>query len=189
MESVGTGVLQATALAVSSIQRLCRRLVRYLDIVCVCVCVCVCLHSLRRQQSDFCAGSPRSVCSSWPSSADSRLQRRLFSIDGDRGRVGILSALSATARIVCGAGSMYGTVSVRLSVRLSQHGPTAANPLLQVCCCRPEATDCCTAGAQQQRAAGECGQCHVVGVCKKLNSDFVLAGCVTASIASVCSRA
>ena len=40
MESVGTGVLQATALAVSSIQRLCRRLVRYLDIVCVCVCVC-----------------------------------------------------------------------------------------------------------------------------------------------------
>jgi len=38
MESVGTGVLQATALAVSSIQRLCRRLVRYLDIVCVCVC-------------------------------------------------------------------------------------------------------------------------------------------------------
>ena len=126
MESVGTGVLQATAIAVSSIQRLCRRLVRYLDIVCVCVCVCVCLHSLRRQQSDFCAGSPRSVCSSWPSSADSRLQRRLLSIDGDRGRVGILSALSATARILCGAGSMYGTVSVRLSVRLS-HLSTACS--------------------------------------------------------------
>ena len=67
---------------------------------------------------------------------------------------------------------MYGTVSVRLSVRLSQHGPTAANPLLQVCCCRPEATDCCTAGALQQRAAGECGQCDVVGVRKKLNTDL-----------------
>ena len=49
-------------------------------------------------------------------------------------------------------------VSVRTvySVPL-QHGPTAANPLLQVCCCGPGGQeiwiDCCTAGAQQQRRA------------------------------------
>jgi len=28
-------------------------------------------------------------------------------------------------------------------------------------------------GAQQQRAAGECGQCHVVSVRKKLNTDLL----------------
>jgi len=51
-----------------------------------------------------------------------------------------------------------------MSVRLSQHGPAAANPLLQ------------TAGLllwawragdndrlmQQRHAVGECGQCHIV---------------------------
>ena len=44
-------------------------------------------------------------------------------------------AIIGTARIVCRVGSMkrYG---VRPSVCLSQHGPTAANPLLQVCWCR-----------------------------------------------------
>ena len=34
------------------------------------------------------------------------------------------------------------------SVSLSQHGPTAANPLLQVCCCGPSqqelSIDCCS---------------------------------------------
>jgi len=64
------------------------------------------------------------------------------------------------------------------SVYLFQHGPTAANPLLQVCCCGPgkqeTAIDCCTVGAQQQRrAVGECGQCHVVSVRRKLNTDFI----------------
>ena len=59
--------------------------------------------------------------------------------------------------------------SVRLSVRLSQHEPTAANPLLQVCCCGPGRQEIsihrCMAGAQQHRhAAGKCGQCHVVSV-------------------------
>ena len=43
-------------------------------------------------------------------------------------------------------------VAVRcLSVRLSVC-PTAANPLLQVCCCEPGGQDCCTAGAQQRAA-------------------------------------
>jgi len=69
-------------------------------------------------------------------------------------------------------------------------------PQQQTRCCRfavvgrKRLIDCCTAGALQQRAAGECGQCHVGGVRKKLNTDFVLAGCVTASVReSVCSRA
>jgi len=49
-------------------------------------------------------------------------------------------------------------VTVRcLSICLSQQGPTAANPLLQVCCCGPGgqeiSVDCCTASAQQQRRA------------------------------------
>jgi len=59
-----------------------------------------------------------------------------------------------------------------------QHGPTAVKPLLRVCCCgRGEQeilVDCCTAGAKQQRrAAGECGQCHVVSVRRKLNTDLL----------------
>jgi len=51
---------------------------------------------------------------------------------------------------------------------------TAANPLLQVCCCgrgRWETSiDCYTARAAR-RAAGECGQCHVVSVRRKLNRE------------------
>jgi len=42
------------------------------------------------------------------------------------------------------------------SVCLSQHGSTAANQMLQVCCCGP--------GRQQQSAASECGQCYIVSV-------------------------
>jgi len=53
------------------------------------------------------------------------------------------------------------------SVCLSQHGPSAANPLLQVCCCG--------SGRQEIRsiaagAAGKCGQCHVVSVRRPLNT-------------------
>ena len=56
------------------------------------------------------------------------------------------------------------------TVTQSKHGPTAANPLLQVYCCWPdgwryqsnEFDHRSTASAQQQqRAACECGQCHV----------------------------
>jgi len=36
-------------------------------------------------------------------------------------------------RVVCGTGSVH---RYCLSARLSRHGPTATNPLLQVCCCR-----------------------------------------------------
>jgi len=47
------------------------------------------------------------------------------------------------------------------SICLSQHGLTAANPLLQVCCCWPGkheiSIDCGGSG-------NECGQCHVVSV-------------------------
>ena len=47
-----------------------------------------------------------------------------------------------TACIICGAESMK-----CYSVCLSQYGPTAANPLLQVCCCVPDeqvtSIDCC----------------------------------------------
>jgi len=42
--------------------------------------------------------------------------------------------ITVTAHIVCGAGSMKQGL---LSVCLSQHGRTAANQLLQVCCCGP----------------------------------------------------
>jgi len=63
-----------------------------------------------------------------------------------------------TARIVCGAGSTkrYG---VRPSVRpvcLSQHGPIAANPMLQVCCCGPGgqeiSIDCDSSGMRRANA-------------------------------------
>ena len=62
---------------------------------------------------------------------------------------------------------------------MSQHGPTAANLLLQVCNCghdwQETAIDCCTIGAQQQRRAeGVCGQCHVVSVRRMLNTDLLL---------------
>ena len=72
------------------------------------------------------------------------------------------------------------TMSVRLSpsVGLSQHGPAAANPLLHrfgaVCPAGRRSIDCCTAGAQQRRAAGERGQCHVVSVRRKLNTDLFI---------------
>ena len=53
------------------------------------------------------------------------------------------------------------TVSVCSSACLSEHVPTAANPLVQVCCCGPGrqeiSIDCCVAGArQQQRAVPRC---------------------------------
>jgi len=51
-------------------------------------------------------------------------------------------------------------MSVRLSVCLFQHGPTAANPLLQVCCCGPGgqeiSTDCCSSGGGRMRAVPRC---------------------------------
>ena len=47
--------------------------------------------------------------------------------------------------------------SIRLSVCLSQHGPTTANPLLQVCCCGPG----------HQKISTDCrfaGHCHIVAI-------------------------
>ena len=61
-----------------------------------------------------------------------------------------------------------------LCVWLSQHGPTAANPVLQVCCSglgwQEISIDCCTAhnsvvGSWQLEV-------HVVSICKKLNTDL-----------------
>ena len=59
------------------------------------------------------------------------------------------------ARIVCVAESIKQNgvrPSVRLSVCLSQHEPTAANPLLQVCCCGPGgqeiSIDWCSSGGR-----------------------------------------
>jgi len=59
------------------------------------------------------------------------------------------------AHILCGAGSMHLSgvrpsvlPSVHQSVCLSQYGPTAANPMVHVCCCGPGrheiSIDCCT---------------------------------------------
>jgi len=64
-------------------------------------------------------------------------------------------------------------VTVRcLSVCLSQHGPTAANPLLRICCCGPGgqelSIDCCRRSAA---SAGECGHCHDVSIRRKLNTE------------------
>ena len=42
-------------------------------------------------------------------------------------------------------------------VCLSGHGPTAANPLLQVCRCGP---------GRQDILIDCCGQCHVVSICR-----------------------
>jgi len=75
---------------------------------------------------------------------------------------------------------VIGTVRMRsrvcVSVRLSTF--TAANSLLQVCCCglgEQMSINCCMAGAQQQRrAADECGQCHVVSLRRKLNTDLLV---------------
>jgi len=59
---------------------------------------------------------------------------------------------------VCRPGSIKWH-GVRPSVCLSQHGPTAANPLLQVCCCEPGgqaiSIDCCSSGGQM-RAVPRC---------------------------------
>ena len=55
----------------------------------------------------------------------------------------------------------YGVRSVCLS--------TAANQLLQVCCCGPGGREISTDAA----AAGECGQCHVVSVRRQLDADLV----------------
>jgi len=45
---------------------------------------------------------------------------------------------------------------VRPAICLSQHGPTAAKPLLQVCCCGPSRQEisisCCTAGVRRPNA-------------------------------------
>ena len=53
-----------------------------------------------------------------------------------------------------------GCQSVCLSACLSQHGPTAANPLLQVCCCGPgrqeiAARPCCARQQQPANAGSE----------------------------------
>jgi len=67
----------------------------------------------------------------------------------------LLKCIIGRARIVWGAGSMkrYG---VRLSVCLSQHGRTAANTELQVCCCGPGgqeiSIDCCSIGVRRANA-------------------------------------
>ena len=55
-----------------------------------------------------------------------------------------------TAHIVCGAG-----FTKRYGVRPFQHGPKAANPLLQVCCCGPGRQEISIAAAAC--GAGECG--------------------------------
>jgi len=69
--------------------------------------------------------------------------------------------VSGTANILCGARSMHLSgvrPSVCLSTCLSQHGPTAANPLLQVCCCGPGSQeisiDCCAAHGMRRANSG-----------------------------------
>ena len=57
-------------------------------------------------------------------------------------------------------GSMIYETVLCPSVCLSQHGPTAANPPLQVCCCGPgggqeESIDCCSSGVRM-RAVPRC---------------------------------
>ena len=60
-----------------------------------------------------------------------------------------------------------------LSARLSVSSKPADAGLLLWAGEQEISIDCCTAGAQQQRrAAGECGQCHVVSVRRKLNTDL-----------------
>jgi len=57
-------------------------------------------------------------------------------------------------------------------VSVSLSGPAEQQTYkLLVCCCGQEIS--IAVGAQQQRrAAGECGQCHVVSVRSKLDTDF-----------------
>ena len=82
--------------------------------------------------------------------------------------------LVRTGRIVCNAekGLCNGTLSVRVSV-----------PALQVAlCCGPARSardiDRLLHGRHSAVAAGERGQCHVVGVRRKLNADVFLGFCV-----------
>ena len=81
--------------------------------------------------------------------------------------------LAGTACIACAAGSTqrYG---VRPSVCLSQHGRTAANALLQVRCCGPRQAGAIDRLLQRRRAAGECGQWHVVSVRTSPNTDLLI---------------
>jgi len=55
------------------------------------------------------------------------------------------------------------------------HGPTAANPLQQVCCCGHGGQEISIDSARRRLAAataGECRQCNVVSLCVKLNTDL-----------------
>jgi len=72
----------------------------------------------------------------------------------------LFSFFVGSARLVCGAGSMKGRVSVRLSVPAWAHSskPAAADLLLWA---QRGGIDRLL---QQRRAAAECGQCHVVSV-------------------------
>jgi len=72
----------------------------------------------------------------------------------------LISVLFGGLFIGTGSSSVRSRVYVTVrcpSVSLSQHGPTAANPLVRVCCCGIDgqeiSIDCCVAGAQQQRRA------------------------------------
>ena len=53
-----------------------------------------------------------------------------------------------------------------MSVRLSQHGLTAADPLLQVCCCGPGgqeiSIDCCSSGVRRANAGSAPLSAYVV---------------------------
>jgi len=105
---------------------------------------------------------------------DSRTQQRYSPHQNQMSRARAAAAVDALQRtayapermfeasVVSTRSMVYVTVrclSVRLSICLSQHGPIAANPLLQVCCCGPGRQDRLLHGRhpQQRRAAGECG--------------------------------
>jgi len=72
-------------------------------------------------------------------------------------------------------------VSVRLPVPEWVHNSNPAAAGLLLWARRPEDVDRLLPGAQQQRlAAGKCGQCHVVSIRRKLNTDlFILLNVVT----------
>ena len=70
-------------------------------------------------------------------------------------------------------------LSVRRSVCLSHHGPTALNPLLKpdISCSRAQRAgdiDRLLHGRRSAAAAGKCGQCHVVSVRRTLNTNLFL---------------
>jgi len=68
----------------------------------------------------------------------------------------VLSSLLSLPAQYAEQGLCNVTVSVRPSVCLSQHGPTAANPPLQVCCCGPGGQamwiDCCSSSLRRASA-------------------------------------